>query len=1630
MHPVLLKAKESIDQMNQDIPADHPLRPEFEEIAKEYNDRFAQVDLNNPDPGKFLDAYVTMERMRAFTKEKLNKPQVVGDTMSPKVEGAGNPDISGQNPATAATDAANQIPNEAPPTSAIPEESPPVSGQDPDITGQAPEVSDSIVPEGMLDESDESSAAEIARRMSERKAADSPAPPQAIDDNVSPNQVGGDHPVKDAPKRRGRKPKVAAEVADAAPIGTTPATPVRADFTRADGKGPADAINGALLQPEQLLADDLEFLIDTVSPSEREAFAQAVKQVRPDLSGPVDSALNKVAEAPKAKPAPKKAGRIAEESKPEAYAEPPLPPEPIRENLSPQQRAEIYAKRLEDGFARAHPDDVPYTPPQQEFDAKLDDLESDADEFAKSLVQKPQTAAEDLLAKARSGGSGDTMSPNQTGGDALRKAAGQVAPAVDDVASSVESALAKTQSRLKELGAGGNPEEIAKLERVYQLLQSPQSNPASVKQANAYDIIDSDGRVIRAQPKTPITAEAAARQATKMLDKEGRGAKIVHIEPISEAAPQKTDDLPQSKSAVSGEAITPDEMEKWKSLRDATRKANHSLSDAIDKSLLDGKVSEQERSLYSSAYAYWKMSGKAPTLHPEIKPAAARIPIDFSDRTASATAILKFAGNYNTATTEGQIALAADAVVDIMDQVLSDFRAKDEVRGFLVDGAKSPLDVIDRGLGQMADYGVDVNKYGKALSIIEDVVSGIEQTVAKTEPANPLQRIAQGTDAGKTNWLDSLDSNKREAVFAAMRDIDNRIQAAYSSERKLQPSFGSVAVGAGQFDELIRQVGPEEFLRQLRKGATIEEATEAALKASREAVAKHNAKRPKDINWARHEGTGDDYVWRAVREIKKATEQAPANPLQKAVSPKPAEAAAKERTIQEIAESLQRTPEEQARLDEAMSVNKQVGEAQENVLLTLAQKVLSANPNPTKPINFAGKANDGVRKQLMSEILGRPATAKESSNKNLLSALADKYNLPKDGTANALANRITMEMQERARVRAQGIAKHATDAVKAAMAGDNAALAKAADEIDKIKKADEPTDGPLYQSEEADDFMSQQQKSPAFKKWFGASQVVDASGKPLVVYHGTPTGKLSDFRGTLHFTSSEKKAKEYAWSPDRDLGAVREVYLKIENPAPADVMNRVAASIRDGGGDVSDRSLMEALDKLGYDGWKVGDEYVAFRRDQVKSVDGPLYQSEEVDAFPGTRPDKFGFYLKSARVIDSKVKGAVPYDQLVKMLRNAGVKQEELDDLNFKALEGKKKITRQELADHIEQNTPVLEELKFTEAPLNSDELERYRQLESTMGPDLTDAEIQEFTRLDEKYRKWDMGQRDAEYTGYQIPGGDPGTYREFVIQNAAKTRQFREMSDKLEREIYAKRQRLNEISNTPRDKWGVAGIEEFHRLERELVDLDKELIDLHRGRKYEEFKGEDEERLAQSRIAELRSQGIEAKVDRGATYTGLQYPYGPKADMYRHSHWHGIDDPMLHIRVNDQTLPDGSKMLRVQEVQSDWHQAGKDQGYKDGPRVAKVHQQNAPVGDDLIGAVDVIELTEVSLASSGLRTGGKATSTTSRRLLVSIGLTSACRPIAYPMLHSKVLGPSRVEAYSDYGSQGGIRLHRHCAWR
>lgn len=152
-----------------------------------------------------------------------------------------------------------------------------------------------------------------------------------------------------------------------------------------------------------------------------------------------------------------------------------------------------------------------------------------------------------------------------------------------------------------------------------------------------------------------------------------------------------------------------------------------------------------------------------------------------------------------------------------------------------------------------------------------------------------------------------------------------------------------------------------------------------------------------------------------------------------------------------------------------------------------------------------------------------------------------------------------------------------------------------------------------------------QTQTPEFKRWFGDSKVVDAEGKPLVVYHGT----VRDFSAFAkkgvqpNFTSPQKQlgffftddpsyADRYTkrWGEFKDGANTMPVYLSLQNPKvePIEKIGDIEDRMKQG----EAKAYRAGLEAQGFDGivfegeTSVGfvREFVAFRPEQIKSAIG------------------------------------------------------------------------------------------------------------------------------------------------------------------------------------------------------------------------------------------------------------------------------------------------------------------------------------------------------------------------------------------------------------------------------------------
>jgi hypothetical protein len=434
-------------------------------------------------------------------------------------------------------------------------------------------------------------------------------------------------------------------------------------------------------------------------------------------------------------------------------------------------------------------------------------------------------------------------------------------------------------------------------------------------------------------------------------------------------------------------------------------------------------------------------------------------------------------------------------------------------------------------------------------------------------------------------------------------------------------------------------------------------------------------------------------------------------------------------------------------------------------------------------------------------------------------------------------------------------------------------------------------------------------QTEAFKRWFGDSKVVDESGEPLVVYHGTnsdfnvfsndklksqtgnPTAMLGHF-----FSPNAGEASRYA----KDFGGteggnVMPVYLRIQNPKRLTYkqMNDIAMSMFDSsaqdnayrteGGKQGIKAaknraaemataLREQLISEGHDGAVVriggNDEWIAFFPEQIKSATG------NIGTFDTTNPDiryslrdKLGMYseLENKIEVGSNKAPAASWKAYINGLTQKGVKPEEIEWSGVKDWLDLQKgmVTKEELLNYLKQGGVRVEETALAGSYyLNDDEAEtigeRFWPAVSAAGLDINQI---------------DYELRDGSLDISALPAG---------LRSDASLL----LSD------YRSRQ----TNLTKYGQYTLPGGENYREVLLTLPDDTKEMT-------FQDW-------VAGGMQGEWSSKGA-----------------GSSKRKFRSSHW---DQPnvLAHIRVNDRTDADGKKVLFVEEIQSDWGQEGKKKGF------------------------------------------------------------------------------------------------------
>ena len=245
---------------------------------------------------------------------------------------------------------------------------------------------------------------------------------------------------------------------------------------------------------------------------------------------------------------------------------------------------------------------------------------------------------------------------------------------------------------------------------------------------------------------------------------------------------------------------------------------------------------------------------------------------------------------------------------------------------------------------------------------------------------------------------------------------------------------------------------------------------------------------------------------------------------------------------------------------------------------------------------------------------------------------------------------------------------------------------------------------------------------------------------------------------------------------------------------------------------------------------------------------------------------------------------------LAQIEKTAGVKPEEVKWTGLdEFLKSRQNVTKQEVQDYLAANRVDLQEVR-----LGGGWPAGFTVRQNPIGDfDVLDLEGRiagfGFNREEAIANAGFAGTR-TKFSSYTLPGGE--NYREILLTLPQK------------------------------------GGDEVKIAEQNMYVLAKQTADL-----MEEWKGLSEQMPGDPRVVNLYQQLAETRRMRDqAVVDARELRKASEAETYRSSHF---DQPniLAHMRVNDRVV-DGKKTLFIEEVQSDWHQAGRKKGY--GPKMEK----------------------------------------------------------------------------------------------
>lgn len=273
------------------------------------------------------------------------------------------------------------------------------------------------------------------------------------------------------------------------------------------------------------------------------------------------------------------------------------------------------------------------------------------------------------------------------------------------------------------------------------------------------------------------------------------------------------------------------------------------------------------------------------------------------------------------------------------------------------------------------------------------------------------------------------------------------------------------------------------------------------------------------------------------------------------------------------------------------------------------------------------------------------------------------------------------------------------------------------------------------------------------------------------------------------------------------------------------------------------------------------------------------------------------FYSAAQQALSKMPLKTATSEQWLGTLRNApGLKGEELENAErFLVGRAGQQVSKDELAAHIEQSTPQIKEVVKSSNVKQSEQTD-YDDFFAETAAENPGISTNEIDDMWEELYSQESG--DTKFKEYQLPGGE--NYREVLMTLPPKE----PLPTKSTFALYKDGDIVAEGDQQAANRW-----------------------------RQENGMNEGTPRAARYRIEERKVSDT----------TG--YP-----SVYQSSHW---DEPnvLAHLRMNDRLIPDEQglpqKTLFAEELQSDWHQAGRKKGYNRGPDNTKIDEYIDDFGEE-----------------------------------------------------------------------------------